>query len=90
MTWQVPNLYALAAHDMMDFMEIISDSEEVSDEVLEELYTVLTLPNEKHSRHTTELNTLAADLVKPRLEHRGLKIISGKDLKETPLFFWNQ
>ncbi len=87
MTWEVPNLYALAAYDMMDFIEVISDKDQVSNKVLEELYTTLTLPNEKHSRHTVELNTLAAKFVRTRLKDRGLKILHGKDLKEMPLFY---
>ncbi len=79
MTWQVPNLYALAAYDMLEFIEALA---EVDNTVLEELYTTLTFPNAKHSPSTNDLNELASGFVKSRLEDKGLKVLHGETVKK--------
>lgn len=61
-------LYVVLARDAMDFVDMLPEE---SDETLQFLWNMLTLPNPKHSEDTKELNSIGADMVAGVLRSRG-------------------
>lgn len=68
-------LYAVLDRDPMDFIDFIKE-DDTTPEVLNDLYLMLTMENDKHSKSTKELNSIGADIVRRELERRGLEIPS--------------
>jgi hypothetical protein len=60
-------LYAVLAHDIMDFIDMAGKA---PDAVLSVLYELLATPNAEMERRDRELNASGADLVKGILESR--------------------
>lgn len=64
---QAIGLYAVLAYDIGDFIEMV---DEATIPVLELLYQILALPNDKHDADTVELNKLGASITRDTLELR--------------------
>ena len=68
-------LYAVLDRDAMDFIEFVQEAD-TDDEVLWDLYLILTLENPKHSADTKSLNKIGAGVVQRELDKRGLPLPS--------------
>ena len=68
-------LYAVLDRDAMDFIEFVQEAE-TDDEVLWDLYLMLTMPNPKHSASTKSLNEIGAGVGQRELDKRGLPLPS--------------
>ena len=63
-------LYAVGARDIVDFIDMVNECN--NKVTIETLYKMLTYDNPKHNKSTKELNTLLADLVKPKATAMGI------------------
>ena len=68
-------LYAVLDRDAMDFIEFVQEAD-TEDEVLWDLYLMLTMENPKHSADTKNLNGIGAGVVQRELDKRGLPLPS--------------
>jgi len=66
-------LDAVLDRDAMDFMEFVREAD-TDDEVLWDLYLMLTMDNPKHSADTKSLNSIGAGVVQRELDKRGLPL----------------
>ena len=66
-------LYAVLDRDPMDFIEFVGEAD-TEDEVLWDLYLMLTMENPKHSADTKNLNAIGAGVVQRELDKRGLPL----------------
>ena len=60
-------LYAILARDVCDFLDMLP---EASDDTLETLHAMLTLPNDEHDTSTRRLNSDGAEFVASAIKKR--------------------